>query len=133
MIIRRIPINALQKGIYSILSQYQTTDVYDGVPENAAMPYILISDYEYEVQGAKTTDITEITFELEVWTDYGGKAEVNSISEEIATVLTAWPIDLSEDNFKVLSQTVRGGRGTRQDDLFYGIVYFVAQIQNLGG
>jgi hypothetical protein len=132
VIIRRIPINALQKSIYEILTTKQTTPVYDSIPKDAVFPYIIISDYEFDIGGSKNVDICKVTFELEIWTKYEGKAEVNSIAEDMTNVLTAWPIDLSAENFNVLSQSVKGGKGARQDGYFYGIVYFTAEIQNLG-
>ncbi|MBU2703878.1 hypothetical protein Ga0466249_005028 [Sporomusaceae bacterium BoRhaA] len=132
--IRRLPIDALQKGIYDILSMKQdSAPVYDNVPSESDLLYILLSDYEYEFINAKTMDISEITFEIEIWTEYRGKSQVNTIAEEIVALLTAWPIDLSANGFKVLSQDAKGGRGSRQEDLFYGIVNFTARVQNIGG
>ena len=131
--IRRLPIDALQEGIYDILSTKQdSAPVYDNVPSESDFPYILLSDYEYEFMGAKVMDISEITFEIEIWTEYRGKTAVNTISEEIIAILTSWPIDLSESGFKVISQDAKGGRGSRQDNLFCGVVNFTARVQNLG-
>lgn len=130
---RRVPINPLQTAIYNILKEKQETPVYDKLPTKYTFPYILISDYEYELGGSKTTDITDITFELEIWTEYRGKTQVNEIAEDIITVLTAWPIDLSAHGYRVTSKDAKGGKGARQDSYFYGIIYFTAKIQNLGG
>lgn len=132
MIIRRLPLNPLQKGVYEILATKQTTPVYDCVAEDAIFPYIAFSDYEFEVEGSKTSDISVITLEIEIWSDYAGKAVINDVAEDIIAVLTAWNIDLSADGFNVLSQDVRGGKGARHEGLFYGVVYFTARVQNIG-
>lgn len=149
--IRRLPVNALSKAIYDILSTKQTTLVFDGEPgykkDDAGnylrdsdgnripvdFPYILISDYEYEFGGAKDIDITDVMFELEIWTSYAGKKEVNTIAEEVVNVLTAWPMDLSADGFIVSDKDAKGGKGTRSEENFYGIVNFSVKVQNVGG
>lgn len=130
--IRRIPLNALQIGVYSILSTKQTTVVYDAVPEGAELPYITFSDYEYEFAGSKDVDIVNVTLEIEIWSDYFGKGAINGIAEDVTAVLTAWPIDLSADGFRVLEQEAKNGKGARSGTEFYGVVYFSARVQNVG-
>ncbi|TWH49595.1 DUF3168 domain-containing protein [Sporomusa sp. KB1] len=130
---RRVPINPLQTAIYNLLKEKQTTPVYDKLPKKQSFPYILISDYEYTLSGAKDTDICDITFELEIWTDYQGKTEVNEIVEDITYVLTAGKIDLSASGYKLIEKDAKSGKGARQDALFYGIVNFNAKTQNMGG
>ena len=132
MIKRRIPINALSRDIFTILSDNLTVPVYENVPIDTDCPYVTISDYEYEMESLKTVDAIKVTFELEIWTDYSGKAEVNSIAEQIVSILTACKFDLSDDGFKVIGQDVKGGRGLRSGDYFYGIVNFAATVQNIG-
>lgn len=129
---RRIPLNALQKGVYSILTQYQMTQVYDSVPQGAEFPYITFSDYEYDITGSKDSNITELMLEIEIWSDYSGKSAINDIAEDIVNVLTDWPIDLSADGFRLISKDVKGGKGARAAEEFYGVVYFTARVQDLG-
>jgi len=128
----QLPLNILQKKIYEILRDKQTTDVYDCVSSDATFPYIAFSDYEYEIDGSKTSAIFTITLEIEIWSDYAGKFVINGIAEDVIAVLTAWPVDLSVDGFNVLSKDVKSGAGRRQDELFYGVVRFVAKVQYIG-
>lgn len=134
--IRRIPINAFQDAVGEILKTKQTTPVYGSVPGKVEPPYIVISDYSFETGGSKGADITDMKLEIEIWSRYKGKGEINTIAEDIATVLTAWPIDLDSDGYRVMSKDVVGGRGERltrnNDDYFCGIVFVQAKIQNNG-
>ena len=45
IILRRIPMTALQTGLYILLSSGQTTPVYDDVPEDVVFPYITIGAF----------------------------------------------------------------------------------------
>jgi hypothetical protein len=98
----------------------------------AELPYVTFSDYEYEFSGSKDADIVSISLEIEIWSDYAGKAVINDIAEDLIAVLTAWSIDLSADGFRVLSQDVKNGKGAKSDEYFYGVVYFGARVQNVG-
>ena len=129
---RRLPLDALQIGVYNILSTKQTVPVYDSVANGAEFPYIVFSDYEYDIGGSKDTDMSEVTLEIEIWSDYAGKGCINGIAEDIVNALTTYEIDLSADGFRVLIQSVRGGKGVRSGTEFYGVVYFTAKIQNVG-
>jgi hypothetical protein len=134
MIIRRIPMNALQKGVYSILSTKQTTPVYDDVPGDAVLPYVTIGAFTCKPIGGKTSDISDISLQLHIWSDYSGKMEVNGIANDITAVLTSWPIDLSADGFNMMSQDVDFFEAFPEEvQGYHGIVTFVAKIQNLGG
>lgn len=134
MIIRRIPMNALQKGVYSILSQYQTTPVYDDVPEDAVAPYITLGAFTCKQVGNKTADIYEISQQIHIWSSYDGKKEVNEIANDVTTVLTSWPMDMSADGFNAMSQDVDFFEAfPEEEEGYHGIITFVSKIQNLGG
>ena len=133
MIVRRIPMNALQEGVYSVLSTNQTTPVYDDVPEDAPGRYITFGAFTCKNTGNKTVDISEVSLQLHIWSDYCGKAEVNQIADDITAVLTSWPIDLSVKGFNVLSQDVYFFEAFQEEENgYHGVVTFVAKIQNLG-
>lgn len=133
MITRRIPMNALQKGVYFILSQYQTTPVHDDVPPDAVLPYITIGAFTCKQVGSKTADISDISLQLHIWSEYSGKSEVNEIANDVTAVLTSWPIDLSEDGFNVMSQDTDMFEAFPSDeDGYHGVIIFVAKIQNIG-
>jgi hypothetical protein len=126
--------NALQTGVYSILSTKQTTPVYDDVPSDAALPYITFGAFTDKQDGNKTADVHDISLQVHIWSEYEGKKEVNEIANDITAVLTSWPIDLSADNFNVMSQDVDMFEAFPEETAgYHGVITFVAKIQNLGG
>jgi len=132
--VRRIPLNALQKAIYSALTQYQTAPVYDDVSESATPPYITLGAFTCKANGSKAVDISDVSLQLHIWSQYNGKAEVNEIANDVINVLTAVPLDLSADGFRVMSQDIDFFEAFPEDEYGYrGVITFVAKIQNIGG
>ena len=133
MIIRRIPMNAVQKAVYSILSTKQSTPVYDSVPAAAVLPYITIGEFTAKMSGAKTSDISDISLTLHIWSEYEGKSEVNGIANDVAAVLTAWPLVMTSDGFAALSQDVDFFESFPEEiHGFHGVLTMSATVQNLG-
>jgi hypothetical protein len=132
LIIRRIPMNALQKGIFFILSTKQTTSVYDDVPEDAILPYATLGAFTCKQTGNKTADIYDISQQIHIWSAYEGKKEVNDIANDITAALTSWPIDLSTDGFNTMSQDVDFFEAFPEETAgYHGVITFVAKIQNI--
>jgi len=132
LIMRRIPFNALQTGVYSLLSSGQTTPVYDDVPPEAKPPFITFGAFTCKQNGAKNTDISDVSLQLHIWSEYYGKSEVNTIADEVATVLASRTIDLSADNFKVIEQYVDFFEAFAEDEGgYHGVITLVCKIQNL--
>lgn len=134
---RRIPLIPLQKAIYEALQPPVYEDgvpVYDDVPEDAALPYITLGGFTCKTNGAKQTDISDVSLQIHIWSEYEGKLEVNEIANDIITILSAVKLDLSADNFNVMSQGVDFFEAFPEEQYgYHGIVTLVAQIQNLGG
>lgn len=132
--IRKIPLNALQKGVFSILTQHQTNTVYDAVPKNAVFPYVTLGEFTNKFSGSKNVDISDVSLQIHIWSKYEGKAEVNGIAEDLAAVLTSWPVDLSSAGFNVISQGVDFFEAFPEEIAgYHGVLTFVAKVQNLGG
>lgn len=130
----RIPLNALQAALYAALTTYQGTPVYDGVPEEAALPYITLGAFTCKPNGAKLTDIADLSLQVHVWSEYRGKREVNEIANGVVAVLASVPLDLSADNFAVLAQDVDFFEAFDEDNGgYHGVVTLVARVQNIGG
>jgi hypothetical protein len=152
VIIRRIPMNALQKGVFSILATKQTTPVYDDVPEYQMdaegnplfdeqrncipirFPYITLGAFTDKQVGNKTADIHDISQQIHIWSEYEGKKEVNEIANDITAALTSWPIDLSREGFDVMSQDIDFFEAFPEEKAgYHGVLTLVCKIQNLGG
>lgn len=130
---KRIPLIALQKGIYSALTQYQTTPVYDDVPEDAPLPYITLGAFTCKDNGSKAVDVTDVSLQIHVWSEYNGKAEVNEIANDVITVLSTVKIDLSADNFNMIGQDIDFFEAFPEEEYgYHGVITLTAKIQNLG-
>ena len=134
IIMRRIPMTALQTGLFNLLSAGQTTTVYDDVPEEAVMPYITIGAFTCKRVGDKTSDIWDASMQIHIWSDHNGKAEVNAIANDVTTVISSAEMDLSADSFNVLSCDVDFFECFPREEFgYHGVVTIVVTIQNIGG
>ena len=134
IIFRRIPMTALQTGLYNLLLAGQSTPVYDDVPEDAVFPYITIGAFTCKRLADKTSDIWDTSMQLHIWSSYNGKAEVNKIADDITTVLSSAMIELSSERFSVLSQDVDFFEAFPEAEFgYHGVITVITTIQNLGG
>lgn len=123
---------ALQTGLFSLLSVGQTTPVYDDVPEDAAFPYITIGAFTCKRVADKTSDIWDASIQIHIWSNYRGKAEVNAVADDIATVISSAAIDAP--GFVVISQDVDFFEAFVEDEFgYHGVLTLVVTIQNTGG
>lgn len=123
---------ALQTGLFSLLSAGQTTPVYDDVPEDAVFPYITIGAFTCKRVADKTSDIWDASIQIHIWSEYSGKAEVNAVADDIATVVSAAAVEAS--GFFVISQDVDFFEAFAEDEFgYHGVLTLVVTIQNTGG
>jgi len=134
-VIKRIPLIALQKSLYGLLTAYQTTSIYDYVPEGTPLPYITLGAFTCKPAGvSKDTDISDVSLQVHIWSKHTGKAEINGIAEDVIAVIGHYTIDLSADNFKVMSQEYDMFEAFEEETTgYHGVITFVAKIQNIGG
>ena len=98
----RVPILAVQKGLVSLLKAGQSTKIYDDVVPKAKLPYISIGAINAKPNGSKDSAIYDVSVHLHLWSDYQGKFEINSMMNDVATVLSYAPIDTSADGFSII-------------------------------
>lgn len=128
----RIPMNALQKALFLLLTQYQTTPVYDDVPPDAALPYISFGNLTCKPNGTKDVDKSDVTQQLDIWSEYAGKKEVNGIAEGVIAVLANHPLDLSADQFVVTGGSIDFFEAFPEEDGgFHGVLTIAVKIQNI--
>ena len=132
IIMRRIPMTALQTGLFDLLSAGQTTPVYDDVPDNAVFPYITIGAFTCKRVPDKTSDIWDATIQIHIWSTYSGKAEVNAVANDVTTVLSSAAI--AAQGFVVISQDVDFFEAFAEEEFgYHGLLTLVVNIQNTGG
>lgn len=89
---QRIPANALQSAIYTLLTGDATitslgASVLDYVPSDQDYPYIVIGSFSLEGQQAKSV-VSVVTIEIECMSSVGGMDEVNQMMDAIVEALT---------------------------------------------
>ena len=136
--INRIPMIAFQTAVFEILSTKQTTKVYDDVDsesgEDAGYPFVSFGAYRCEPDGAKNAVIFNVTLNLEIWSEYEGKKEINEIADDLAAVYTAWPLDLTTAGFNAIDQGIESLEAFPEDKRgYHGTLAVTAKIQYLGG
>jgi hypothetical protein len=128
---KRVPLMALQKAIYELLSVGQTTPVYDDVPENAKLPYITLGAFTCKQNGAKGKSIWDVSLQIRSWSDYSGKREINEILNDISTVISSVKLDLSGESFEVMSQEIDFIEAFPEEfHGYHGVATLVCRIQD---
>ena len=98
----RLPLNSLQKGIYSRLTDGSFTfDVYDEVPENTAPPYAEIGSCSVALD---LETVSECTTTLHAFSEAAGNKECNDILEASIESLTSSALTLDEDFSQALGR-----------------------------
>lgn len=101
----RLPNNILQKKLIELLQNHFAgrgkVGVYDYVPDGAKPPYITLGSIVTEDVSTKTEDCYRVQQQINIWSTYKGKHEINLVAEEVINLLTSRDghLDLSEDGF----------------------------------
>ena len=91
----RLPLNSLQKGIYSRLTEGSFTfNVYDEVPENSPTPYAEIGSCSVALD---LETVSECTTTLHAFSDTAGNKQCNDMLEMAIESLTSSALTLDED------------------------------------
>lgn len=130
---KRIPLLTLQKALYQVLINYQTTPVFDDVPDDIEikLPYITLGAFTCRANGAKINDITDVSLQIHIWSEYQGKKEVNEIANDIICVLGNVKLVL-EDDFKMLAQEITMFESFEEEETgYHGVITLDCRIENL--
>lgn len=111
--------------------------VYDDVPENEPVDYIVLGDFEFTNESNKTHDMMEITHTFTVWSQYNGTKKVCEMLNKIIQTFDGFAPDLTAAGFKVRFARWERGKISRYDRdgviYRYGHVSFRYIIQDQGG
>lgn len=128
---KRVPILALQKAVYKLLSVGQTTPIYDDVVPKAELPYITIGAINIKPNGTKDKAIYDASLQLHLWSEYQGKKEINCMMNDVATVLGYAALVL-EDNFQVISQDIDFFEAFAEEEYgYHGVITLIVKIQDM--
>lgn len=129
---KRVPILAVQKGLVTLLTQGQSTKIYDDVVPKAKLPYISIGAINAKPNGSKDRAIFDVSVQLHLWSGYQGKFEINSMMNDVATVLSYASIDTSADGFSVVSQEIDFFEVFSEElHGYHGVITIVIKIQDM--
>lgn len=131
----RLPNNAVQKAMIANLQKYlPELAVYDFVPQSANLPYVTIGNMVTNDISTKTEDRYKVDMQINIWSNYHGKYQVNHIAQQIINVLqnqeTA-ELDLTADNFKLEAIAVNMYEAYPEDQSGYnGVINAEMRIVN---
>ncbi|SEJ60270.1 Protein of unknown function [Propionispira arboris] len=129
---KRIPMVAMQTALYALLTQGQTTPVYDDVPDEAKLPYITLGAFTCKQNGDKTASIWDVSIQIHGWSEYSGKAEINEILDDVSTVISSVNVDLSAANFCVIDQDIDFVEAFPEEIAgYHGVITVIAKIQDV--
>ena len=129
---------AVQKALYAQLSgaeSLSTIDIYDDVPEGAAMPYIRICSYFRPIRWETSTTTGQFVYtQIDVWSDSGnGKLEVLTWMNTLLQALTATKIDPSGDGFALIrakdESTQITDDSSPEAPLYHGVIDMLYHVQ----
>ena len=133
----RLPNNVVQKALYKLLStnkEYIGAPAYDFVPDDALLPFITLGNTITEDIGNKTQDDTKIEIQINIWSEYKGKYQINNIAERIINLITSTEgyLDCTEDGFQVYRQKVTTYEAYPEDATGYNaVINFVVYVNNM--
>jgi hypothetical protein len=82
----------LQETIYEVLSAGVTADVYDYVPDGAAVPYVRIGEETCIEWDTDDANGFEVTVTVHSWSRYAGMLELKNMMMEVYRVLHNQPL-----------------------------------------
>ena len=78
-----IDLNVYQTLVYTKLKELSKEldiSIYDKVPANAKFPFIILAGFSFEDGLTKDYNCLLIDQKFEIWSDYNGKKEINTIT-----------------------------------------------------
>lgn len=83
------PADAIQVGLYQLLSSDPTLRVRDGIPEDQNPPFVTIGEVMSSPDGSHSTFGRQTTATIHTWTRAESMAPGNAIGDKIGALLSA--------------------------------------------
>lgn len=133
---RNYPAQELQKAIYQALSEIESVDVFDEIPDNANFPYIVIGDDTVNDDSTKTEYGYDVTAAVHVFSRYEGYKELKEIMGSVIRALELSGLEMT--GFNVYRKWVIYADHYRESDgrTRHGVIRFrfnIQQITTIGG
>ena len=124
---------ALQEALYERLDDDSTlgaliTGVFDGVPDDTALPIVVLGEGTTVDDATKTLDARDYVFSVDVFSSYRGMKETKNIMKQVYSLLHEYSLGVSGANLidlrcEFTTQVTEGDGVTR-----HGIMRFRAFI-----
>ena len=136
---KRIPLNALQAGLYQLVTEYapvvggRAVPIYDDIPKGVILPYISFGAFTCRDKAEKTVDVSDVSLQIEIFSDYQGRKEVNEIANDLIAIFGQLKPDLTADGFTIISQDSTMFESFTEADFegYRGVISYDAKIQNM--
>ena len=126
--IKRIPLAASLTALIKVLKDYQDTPVINKVTDD--MPYIKVGAFTCKPNGSKDIDVSDITSQIHIYSEYDGELELNEIADTIIHIIGAVKLDLSANDFNVMDQSYDMFESFEDEYGYHGVITFTARVQN---
>ena len=93
---KRSPVTALNKALYTRLKNIFKTPVYDFVPVGKKPPYIVLTDTQTQNWQTKTIEGAVVTATIKILSDYQGDKEVAELADKIILAINKASLELSD-------------------------------------
>ena len=93
---KRSPVTALNKAIYTRLKNIFKTPVYDFVPVGKKPPYIVLTDTQTQNWQTKTIEGAVVSATIKIISDYQGDKEVAELADKIILAINKASLELSD-------------------------------------
>ena len=130
----------LQKAVFALLDGDSTLDalignnrIFDRVPDEQAFDYVVIGGFTASDLSTFGKLIEDVTFQIDVWSQKGGKKTCALIQDRLDTLVNRASLDLSADGFRLLS-VLREFRESLLDPdglTYHGIQRFRAMVEKV--
>ena len=93
---KRSPVTALNKALYTRLKNIFKTPVYDFVPVGKKPPYIVLTDTQTQNWQTKTIEGAVVSATIKIISDYQGDQEVAELADKIILAINKASLELSD-------------------------------------
>lgn len=100
------PSNPFQVALFTRLDAAVTADVYDYVPQDAALPYVRIGIDDVEMDDTQTSDMVMLTATIHCFAEGEGFKAVKTIADEVRNALHNKENNLSVSGWDVVTVRV---------------------------
>lgn len=93
---KRSPVTALNKALYTRLKNIFKIPVYDFVPVGKKPPYIVLTDTQTQNWQTKTIEGAVVSATIKIISDYQGDKEVAELADKIILAINKASLELSD-------------------------------------